>query len=128
MNHGDKRRADNDVTESEVSPGVDPTEHQALLAERQELRTRIEKVAHTRTRATFVGLVVGAVITILLLVFILQNLESQRIDVLFWEVNLPVGVSLLIAAIAGALIVAMAGGARMFQLNRALKKAKNATD
>ena len=35
---------------------------------------------------------------------------------------------LLIAAIAGALIVAMAGGARMFQLNRALKKAKNATD
>ena len=128
MNHGDKRRDDNDVTESEVSPGVDPTEHQALLAERQELRTRIEKVEHTRTRATFVGLVVGAVITILLLVFILQNLESQRIDVLFWEVNLPVGVSLLIAAIAGALIVAMAGGARMFQLNRALKKAKNATD
>ena len=34
----------------------------------------------------------------------------------------------VIAAIAGALIVAMAGGARMFQLNRALKKAKNATD
>ncbi|MGV9478156.1 LapA family protein [Gordonia aichiensis] len=128
MNHGDKRRADNDVTDSEVTPSVDPTEHQALLAERQELRTRIEKVEHTRTRATFVGLVVGAIITILLLVFILQNLESQRIDVLFWEVNLPVGVSLLIAAIAGALIVAMAGGARMFQLNRALKKAKNATD
>ena len=79
-------------------------------------------------RDRFTGLVVGAIITILLLVFILQNLDSQRIDVLFWEVNLPVGVSLLIAAIAGALIVAMAGGARVFQLNRALKKAKSATE
>ncbi|OBA42180.1 MULTISPECIES: LapA family protein [unclassified Gordonia (in: high G+C Gram-positive bacteria)] len=128
MNHGDKRRANHDVTEPDVTPTVDPTEHQALLAERQELRTKIEKVEHTRARAAFTGLVVGAIITILLLVFILQNLESQRIDILFWEVNLPVGVSLLIAAIAGALIVAMAGGARMYQLNRTLKKAKVATD
>ncbi len=99
-------------------------EHQALLAERDELRTKIKKVEHTRTRATFYGLVIGAVITILLLIFILQNLESQTIMLIFWEVNLPIGVSLLIAAIAGALIVAFAGGLRMLQLSRALKKAK----
>ena len=100
------------------------TEHEALLAERDELRTKIKKVEHTRTRATFYGLVIGALITILLLVFILQNLDSQTIMLLFWEVNLPLGVSLLIAAIAGALIVAFAGGLRMLQLSRALKKAK----
>ena len=76
MNHGDKRRANHDVTEPDVTPTVDPTEHQALLAERQELRTKIEKVEHTRTRAAFTGLVVGAIITILLLVFILQNLAG----------------------------------------------------
>ncbi|MFT4042053.1 MAG: LapA family protein [Gordonia sp. (in: high G+C Gram-positive bacteria)] len=105
-------------------PVIDPAQHQALLDERAALEHKINKVAHTRTRATFAGLIIGVVILILLLVFILQNLGSQRIDLLFWEVNLPVGVSLLIAAIAGALIVAIAGGARTLQLSRALKKAK----
>lgn len=102
---------------------MDP-EHQALLAERDKLRTQVKKVEHTRARATFFGLVIGAIITILLLVFILQNMESQRIELIFWEVNLPLGVSLLIAAIAGALIVALAGGVRMLQMSRALRKAK----
>ncbi|HMS77897.1 LapA family protein, partial [Gordonia sp. (in: high G+C Gram-positive bacteria)] len=45
---------------------------------------------------------------------------------LFWQVNLPVGISLLIAAIAGALVTALIGGLRMFQLNRALTKASKA--
>jgi uncharacterized integral membrane protein len=67
--------------------------------------------------------VIGAIILVLLLVFIVQNLGSQTIELLFWEVNLPLGVSLLIAAIAGALIVALVGGLRMLQLRRALKKA-----
>ncbi|NED70001.1 LapA family protein, partial [Streptomyces sp. SID10244] len=49
---------------------------------------------------------------------------SQRITLIFWEVNLPLGVSLLIAAIAGALIVALAGGLRMLQMSRAMRKAK----
>ncbi|MEE4022727.1 lipopolysaccharide assembly protein LapA domain-containing protein [Gordonia sp. PKS22-38] len=105
-------------------PETDP-DHQALMAERDALRTRVKKVEHTRTRATYFGVVIGAIVTILLLVFILQNLESQRIMLIFWEVNLPLGVSLLIAAIAGALIVAAVGGLRMLQMSRALRKARN---
>lgn len=108
-------------------PAIDPAQHQALLAERAELRATVDKVKHTRTRATFAGMVIGAVILILLLVFILQNLKSQKIELFFWEVNLPVGVSVLIAAIAGALIVAIAGGARTLQLSRALKRANAGT-
>ncbi|MGC5245492.1 LapA family protein [Gordonia sp. DT219] len=79
-------------------------------------------VKHTRTRAAFVGLVIGAVILILLLIFILLNLNSQQINLVFWTVNLPVGVSLLIAAVAGALVTALIGGARSLQLSRALKR------
>ena len=122
-----------DPQQPEVGP-VDPVdpdqfaerdhEHQALLAERDELRTKVKQVEHTRTRATFIGLVIGAIITILLLIFILQNLDSQEITLFAWTVDLPLGVSLLIAAIAGALIVALAGGLRMFQMSRALKRAK----
>ncbi|MFW0784669.1 lipopolysaccharide assembly protein LapA domain-containing protein [Gordonia sp. CPCC 206044] len=111
-----------DLGAAEPTP-FDP-DHQALLEERDKLRHKVASVEHTRARATFFGLVIGAIIGILLLVFILQNLDSQRITLIFWEVNLPLGVSLLIAAIAGALIVALAGGVRMFQMGRALKKAK----
>lgn len=99
-------------------------ERQALLAERDALRDTVRDVEHTRTRATYFGLVIGAIILILLLVFILQNLESQQIMLIFWQVNLPVGVSLLIAAIAGALLVALIGGLRMLQMRRALRKAR----
>lgn len=105
------------------APAFD-SERQALLDERDALRTSAEDVAHTRTRAFFVGAILGSIILILLLVFILQNMESQRIQLIFWEVNLPVGVSLLIAAIAGALIVGIIGGLRSIQLSRALKKAR----
>ncbi len=99
-------------------------ERASLIAERNELRTKVKEVEHTRASATFVSLVIGAIILILLLVFILQNLTSQTIKLFVWEVNLPLGVSLLIAAIAGALIVALAGGVRIWQQGRALKKAK----
>lgn len=113
--------ADADIA---TEPSEAEVERQALLDERAALRKKVKKVEHTRTRATFIGLVIGAVITILLLIFILQNLDSQQITLFAWEVNLPLGVSLLIAALAGALIVALVGGLRMFQMNRALKKAK----
>ncbi|MCR5976172.1 DUF1049 domain-containing protein [Gordonia jinghuaiqii] len=106
---------------SQMQPDPD-TGDAAMQAERDRLRQTVADVEHTRTRATWFGVVIGAAILILLLVFILQNLDSQRIMVIFWEVNLPLGVSLLIAAIAGALIVALVGGLRMFQLRRALNK------
>ncbi|MEP9391579.1 lipopolysaccharide assembly protein LapA domain-containing protein [Gordonia sp. VNQ95] len=119
--HGPAAQDSSAGTTDPATPDVDS---QALLDERDALRKQVKKVEHTRTRATFIGLVIGAVITVLLLVFILQNLDKQQITFLAWHVTLPMGVSLLIAAIAGALIVALVGGLRMIQLSRALKKAK----
>ncbi|SIS11047.1 LapA family protein [Williamsia sterculiae] len=82
----------------------------------------LAEVRHTRTRAVWTGLFVVAVIVILLLVFIVQNLDKTPIHLFFWDVTLPLGVSLLIAAIAGALIAGIIGTARIFQLRRAVKK------
>lgn len=87
------------------------------------VKQALADVQHTRTKSAWVGIITGAVVLILLLVFILQNLDKQQIQLFFWEVNLPQGVSLLIAAIAGALITAVVGGARMFQVRRAVRKA-----
>ncbi|WP_188492165.1 LapA family protein [Williamsia phyllosphaerae] len=90
---------------------------------RDSVKQALSDVQHTRTKSAWVGVIVGAIILILLLVFIVQNLDSRSIQLFFWEVNLPQGVSLLIAAIAGALITAVVGGARMFQIRRAVRKA-----
>lgn len=107
-------------------PQTGPTESDAPVADdREEARRRaLDDVKHTRTRAAWVGLIVGAVITLMLLIFIVQNLDSQRIDLFFWNVKLPLGVSLLIAAILGAVITAIVGSLRMLQVRRAVKKAR----
>ena len=66
----------------------------------------------------WVGLVLSALVLIILLIFILQNPEPVRIAFLGWDGTLPTAVALLFAAIAGVLLVAVPGSARMVQLRR----------
>ncbi len=76
----------------------------------------------TRVGYTWTALVVGALTLIVLLIFILQNSKSVPVTFLFWEFSLPVGVGTLLAAIAGALIMAVVGGLRILQIRRAAKR------
>ncbi|MFI6866729.1 lipopolysaccharide assembly LapA domain-containing protein [Nocardia sp. NPDC050406] len=57
-------------------------------------------------------------VLIILLIFILQNMQRVVIAFLGWEFEWPLGVALLFAAIAGTLLMAFAGGARIWQLRR----------
>ncbi len=84
--------------------------------------TGTRTVKRTRTAGAWIGLVVGALILILLLVFIVQNGTSTTISMLFWSFDLPLGVSMLFAAIAGALVMALVGGARIVQLRKAYRR------
>ncbi|EGD25143.1 hypothetical protein HMPREF0724_10924 [Prescottella equi ATCC 33707] len=86
------------------------------------------KLGRTRAATTWTGLVVGIVVAILLLIFILQNLDSVTFELFAWEFSLPAGISLLLAAIAGALIMALAGGVRIIQIRRVAKRAGSVTD
>ncbi|WP_019203454.1 lipopolysaccharide assembly LapA domain-containing protein [Tsukamurella sp. 1534] len=87
-----------------------------------DTRNAYEQVKHTRSAALWTGLVGGAVVLLLLLVFIVQNQQNTEINLIFWTATLPLGVSLLIAAIGGALLVGLAGALRIVQLRRAAKK------
>ncbi|QBJ98043.1 DUF1049 domain-containing protein [Rhodococcus sp. ABRD24] len=87
-----------------------------------------EKIGRTRAASTWTGLVIGILVLILLLIFILQNLGSVTFNMFVWEFTLPAGVSLLLAAIAGALIMALAGGVRIVQIRRIAKRAGAGTD
>ncbi|MBY6411110.1 DUF1049 domain-containing protein [Rhodococcus sp. BP-252] len=81
-----------------------------------------EGIAHTKAAATWTGLVVGAIVLVILLIFILQNLGSVPVNIFVWTFELPLGVSMLLAAIAGALVMALAGGVRILQIRRAAKR------
>jgi len=81
----------------------------------------------TRTGALWTALLVGVLILLLLLVFILQNLDSVTLELFAWDFSLPLGVALLFAAIAGAVIVGLAGGLRILQLRLAANRQRART-
>jgi len=56
------------------------------------------------------------------LVFILQNDNSVQISFFALDGVLPLGVALLLAAIAGVLLVAIPGSLRILQLRRAARR------
>ncbi|MFF0487611.1 lipopolysaccharide assembly LapA domain-containing protein [Nocardia sp. NPDC004068] len=76
----------------------------------------------TRTGYTWTALVAAAILGILLLIFILQNSEQQQVHMFFWSFTQPLGVTILLSVIAGALVMALVGGGRILQLRRAAKR------
>ena len=76
--------------------------------------------------SAWVALVIGAIITILLLVFILQNQNAVTTKFFSWDFSMPLGVLMLFAAIAGALIMALFAGVRILQLRMRQRKARKA--
>ena len=68
------------------------------------------------------SLIIGAIIVVLLLIFIVQNNVAAQFQYFGWQFELPLGVAMLFAAIGGILIAGLIGSVRIFVLNRRLKK------
>lgn len=76
----------------------------------------------SRISGTWVAVIVATIVLIFLLVFILQNLTSATVSFLGFSGTLPLGVAMLFGAIAGALLVALVGAARILQLRRRVRR------
>ncbi|UVI37565.1 LapA family protein [Brevibacterium spongiae] len=74
----------------------------------------------------WISLIIGAIIVILLLIFILQNNVPAEFKYFGWQFELPLGVAMLFAAIGGILIAGLIGSVRIFVLSRKLKKINKA--
>lgn len=85
------------------------------------------KVRSSLAGGTWVALIFGILLLILLLVFILQNQQHVDLNLFAWSFSVPVGVGFLLAAIAGALIMTIVGGIRMLELRRQVKASRKAT-
>ncbi|MEV7528389.1 LapA family protein [Agrococcus sediminis] len=71
---------------------------------------------------TWIALILGALILVLLLIFILQNNVPADFAYLGFEFSLPLGVAMLFAAIAGVLVAALLGSIRLIKLSRRVRK------
>jgi uncharacterized integral membrane protein len=76
----------------------------------------------SRTSGFWFAVLALVLLLLLLAVFILQNTQKVQISFFGWDGNAPLAASLLIAAVAGALVVAAAGALRILQLRRRVKR------
>ena len=88
-----------------------PEEKQDFKDERLALPTRIS--------ASWTAVVVGALVLVLLIIFIAENTQNSSVNFLGLHGTAPTSVVLLIAVAAGALIVVTVAVARILQLRRA---------
>jgi uncharacterized integral membrane protein len=79
-------------------------------------------VVRTRIGGIWVAVIVAAWVLVFFLIFVLQN--PTRVEVFFLGAagTLPLGVAMLFAAIAGALVGALIGSARIIQLRRTARR------
>jgi len=70
----------------------------------------------TRAGAAWVATAFALLLLVMLIIFILQNPTRVEIHYLGFTGSLPLGMALLIAAVAGGVLVAVAGVTRVTQL------------
>jgi len=82
-----------------------------------------QPVQRTRAASFWVSVVVTALLFIALIIFLAQNSHQISIHFLGWNGHVSEAVALLIAAVCGALLVAIPASIRIVQLRHGAKKA-----
>ena len=102
-----------------VQPTSAPQASPPQAPQRRQLRTRISGV---RT-----ALIAGFIVLILVVIFVIQNAAAVNISFLGAHLRVSLAVAILIAAIAGALVMTAAGTARITQLRQVMRRERRKT-
>ncbi len=89
-------------------------------------RTPKSGVRPTRVSAAWAAVVVAVLLGVALIDFIVENTRTERIDFFGVHGHVPVAVSLLAAALAGAVVVVAIGICRMTQLRLVVRRQRPA--
>lgn len=81
----------------------------------------------TRTSGVWVATGAALLLLILLIVFMLQNSTKVKVHFLGLTGTIPLGMALLIAAVGGGVVVAIAGTARVAQLRLGARRTRRGT-
>jgi uncharacterized integral membrane protein len=104
------------------APAAQGPAAQTPAAQTPAAPARHHVVRRSRLGGAWVGLALGAVVLVLLLVFILEN--GRKVDISFFGAHghVPLGVALLLAAALGVLLVVIPGTGRIVQLRRTARR------
>jgi putative membrane protein len=80
----------------------------------------------TRTSGLWIAVIGFAILLLLLAIFLLQNGQKVQISYLGADGHIPLAVAMLLSAVAGALLVATAGMARVLQLRHTARRERKA--
>jgi uncharacterized integral membrane protein len=101
----------NDMRHTENASGDEANEPSPAMPDTGRLtRTR------TRTSSAWFGICAAALLSIVLIVFMLQNTRSVEVNFLGMDGSLPLALALLIAAVGAAILTMVVGAARITQL------------
>ncbi|WP_114855484.1 lipopolysaccharide assembly LapA domain-containing protein [Brachybacterium sp. YJGR34] len=75
-----------------------------------------------KTAGLWISMILGAIVLVLLLIFVIQNGQTASFEYFAATFELPLGVAMLFAAIAGALVMALVGSVRMIQMSWTIRK------
>lgn len=81
-----------------------------------------QRVKGTRTGRVWVGVCAAALITVLLIIFMVSNTHTVQVSFLGLNGRTSLGLMLLIAAVGGVLVTLMVGSVRIVQLRRAVRR------
>ncbi len=81
----------------------------------------------TNAGRVWVSIAVATVLLILLIIFIAENSESVTVSFLGASGHISLGLALLIAAVAGAVVTLLVGTARILQLRREVRRGRRRT-
>lgn len=82
-------------------------------------------IPRTRISAAWTAVAIGIVLLIALLIFIFQNLHGVRVSFVTLHGSFPLALSLLCAALAGAVVVFLVGVSRIAQLRRTARRQRD---
>lgn len=77
-----------------------------------------DPLRRSRTSTVWIGVIVFAVVLVVLLIFVLQNTQPVEVSFLGFSGTVSLAVAMLLAAVAGVLLAAIAGSLRIWQLRR----------
>jgi putative membrane protein len=81
----------------------------------------------TRIGNLHVGLIVAALALVLLVIFLVQNARTVNVSFLGAHLRVSLAVAMLIASVAGAVIMGAAGTARIGQMRRRARRDSRTT-
>jgi uncharacterized integral membrane protein len=105
-----------------AAPQVRTPESEAAMESSASRSPLKPQTGRTRISTAWVGIIAGALVLVLLLIFILQNTRTVKVSYFTATGSMPLGIALLLAAIAGLLLAGGIAGLRIWQLRHRLTR------